>query len=60
MKKIVFALAMMMAVSYAIAQEPLSYSQVIQQEGKSSSEIYKSVKKKYRMSVKGPLEDVGT
>ena len=22
--------------------------------------IYKSVKKKYRMSVKGPLEDVGT
>lgn len=45
MKKIVFVLAMMMAVSYAMAQEPLSYSEVIQQEGKSSSEIYKSVKK---------------
>lgn len=36
---------MMMAMCSAFAQEPLSYSEVIQQEGKSSSEIYKNVKR---------------
>lgn len=45
MKRSVLFLAMMMAFSCAMAQEPLSYSEVIQQEGKSSSEIYKNVKK---------------
>lgn len=45
MRKLFCIVAMMMAVSCAMAQEPLSYSEVIPQEGKTSSEIYKSVKK---------------
>ena len=51
MRKIIF-LFMMANICFASAQKPLSYSEVIQQEGKSSTEIYKSVKKWFAKTFK--------
>ena len=45
MKKVIVGMLLTLICSNLSAQEPLTFSEVIQQEGKSSVELYKSVKK---------------
>lgn len=52
MKKVFVLMAVITASFCAMAQEPLSYTEVIQQQGKSSSEIYKQVKKWFAVTFK--------
>ena len=45
MKKVLFLLLLVIFSSNAYSQEPMAFSEVIQQEGKSASDLYKVVKK---------------
>ena len=50
MKKILFLLVIALMSLETMAQKPLSYSEVINAEGKSAKELYKEVKRWFSLT----------